>query len=82
MRHAICVSLFGALSDPHVIGDMAVAAEQSGWGGLFVWDHVLSPVEGRWEMADPWVMLAAAAMVTDRIRLGSMVTPLPCQARA
>lgn len=42
-----------------------------------MWDHVLSPVKGRWEIADPWVVLAAAAMVTDRIRLGPMVTPLP-----
>ncbi|MGW4099731.1 LLM class flavin-dependent oxidoreductase [Mycobacterium sp. NPDC004974] len=77
MHHAIYVPLFGALSDPSAIADIAAAAEQSGWDGLFVWDHVLSPVEGRWEIADPWIALAAAAMVTDRIRLGPMVTPLP-----
>lgn len=77
MRHAIYVPLFGELSDPCAVTEIAVAAEQSGWDGLFVWDHVLSPVEGRWEIADPWVVLAAAATVTDRIRLGPMVTPLP-----
>ncbi|MFP1155475.1 LLM class flavin-dependent oxidoreductase [Mycobacterium sherrisii] len=77
MRHAIYVPLFGALADPHAMADIAVAAEQSGWDGLFVWDHVLSPIEGHWEIADPWVVLAAVAVVTDRIRLGPMVTPLP-----
>jgi alkanesulfonate monooxygenase SsuD/methylene tetrahydromethanopterin reductase-like flavin-dependent oxidoreductase (luciferase family) len=77
MRHAIHVPLFGALADPHAFADIARAAEQAGWDGLFVWDHILSPVAGEWEIADPWIALAGAAMVTDRIRLGPMVTPLP-----
>lgn len=77
MRHAIYVPLFGALADPHAIVDLAEAAEQSGWQGFFVWDHVLSPINGDWEIADPWVALAAVATVTDRIHLGPMVTPLP-----
>lgn len=77
MRHAIYVPLFGSLADPRIIMDLAEAADLRGWDGLFVWDHVLSPVEGRWEIADPWVVLAAVAVVTDRIRLGPMVTPLP-----
>ncbi|OBB81488.1 luciferase [Mycobacterium colombiense] len=77
MRHAIYVPLFGTLADPGAIADIAGAAEHAGWDGFFVWDHVLSPLGGEWEIADPWVVLAAAAMVTDRIRLGPMVTPLP-----
>jgi alkanesulfonate monooxygenase SsuD/methylene tetrahydromethanopterin reductase-like flavin-dependent oxidoreductase (luciferase family) len=77
VRSAIHVPLFGALADPHAIADIARAAEQRGWDGLFVWDHVLSPVVGEWDIADPWIVLAGAAMVTDRIRLGPMVTPLP-----
>ncbi|HEU0191736.1 MAG TPA: LLM class flavin-dependent oxidoreductase [Mycobacterium sp.] len=77
MRHAIHLPLFGALADPHAFADIARAAERSGWDGLFVWDHLLSPVAGEWDIADPWIALAAAATVTDRIRLGPMVTPLP-----
>ncbi|HET9875413.1 MAG TPA: LLM class flavin-dependent oxidoreductase [Mycobacterium sp.] len=77
MRHAIHVPLFGALADPHAIADIARAAEEAGWDGFFVWDHILSPVGGQWDIADPWIILAGAAMVTDRIRLGPMVTPLP-----
>jgi len=77
MRRAIHVPLFGTLADPRVIADIACAAEQNGWDGLFVWDHVLSPVAGEWDIADPWITLAAAAAATTRIRLGPMVTPLP-----
>lgn len=77
MRRAIHLPLFGALADPPAIFDIARAAEEAGWDALFVWDHLLSPVPGEWEIADPWIVLAGAAMVTDRIRLGPMVTPLP-----
>jgi alkanesulfonate monooxygenase SsuD/methylene tetrahydromethanopterin reductase-like flavin-dependent oxidoreductase (luciferase family) len=77
MRHAIFMPLFGALADPHAVADIARSAEESGWDGLFVWDHVLSIVPGEWEIAEPWIALAAAALATDRIRLGPMVTPLP-----
>ncbi|MDP7707656.1 LLM class flavin-dependent oxidoreductase [Mycobacterium sp. TY815] len=65
------------MADPHAITDIAGTAEEAGWGGLFVWDHVLSPIPGEWDIADPWVVLAAVATVTRRIRIGTMVTPLP-----
>lgn len=77
VRHAIYLTLFGALSDPRIIMDIAKAADKRGFDGLFVWDHVLSPVPGEWDLADPWIALAAAATVTRRLRLGTMVTPLP-----
>jgi alkanesulfonate monooxygenase SsuD/methylene tetrahydromethanopterin reductase-like flavin-dependent oxidoreductase (luciferase family) len=77
VHHAIFMPPLGELADPHAIIDIAIAAEESGWDGLFVWDHVLSPIGGDWAIADPWVALAAAAAGTSRIRLGPMVTPLP-----
>jgi alkanesulfonate monooxygenase SsuD/methylene tetrahydromethanopterin reductase-like flavin-dependent oxidoreductase (luciferase family) len=43
-------------------------AEEAGWDGYFVWDAV-------WGV-DPWVSLTAAAMVTERIKLGTMLTPV------
>ena len=58
-----------------VEGILAREMEEAGWDGISVWDHIL-PEDGM-ETADPWVMLAAAAMVTDRIRLMTLVTPLP-----
>jgi alkanesulfonate monooxygenase SsuD/methylene tetrahydromethanopterin reductase-like flavin-dependent oxidoreductase (luciferase family) len=54
--------------DPRTAADFARMAEEAGWDGFFVWE----PVWG----FDAWVMLAAAAMQTDRIRLGTMITPL------
>ena len=52
------------------------AAEDNGWDGLFVWDHVLSPLPESWEISDPWIVLAAIAATTRSIRLGTMVTPI------
>lgn len=54
--------------DALTAANFAREAEQSGWDGFFVWE----PVWG----IDAWVSLAAAAMVTDRIRLGTMITPV------
>jgi alkanesulfonate monooxygenase SsuD/methylene tetrahydromethanopterin reductase-like flavin-dependent oxidoreductase (luciferase family) len=45
-------------------------------GWLFVWDHVVFPVGGVHEVADPWVLLTVMAMATERIRLGPLVTPV------
>ena len=54
--------------DARTAADFAQAAEAAGWDGFFVWE----PVWG-W---DAWVMLTAAALCTERIRLGTMITPL------
>ena len=43
-------------------------AETAGWDGFFMWE----PVWG----VDPWVMLGAVAARTQRIRLGTMLTPV------
>jgi alkanesulfonate monooxygenase SsuD/methylene tetrahydromethanopterin reductase-like flavin-dependent oxidoreductase (luciferase family) len=67
MRHGIYVPLFGALADPHAVVEIGTAAEEYEWDGLFVWDHVLSPVPGQCDIADPWIALAAAAAATRRI---------------
>jgi probable F420-dependent oxidoreductase len=74
MRHGICVANLGSYADPHVTVRLARVAEASGWDGLFVWDH-LGFVWGP-PAADPWVTLAAVASATERIRIGTMVTPV------
>ena len=76
MLHAISLPPFGELSDPNVVVDIAVAAEETGWDAVFVWDHLLRPVEQATLIADPWVTMAAIAMKTSRIRIGPMVTPI------
>lgn len=54
--------------DAKVAAESATLAEKFGWDGFFVWEPV-------WGM-DAWVSLAAAAMVTEKIRLGTMLTPI------
>ena len=54
-------------ADADEIGDLAAAAEESGWDGVFVWE----PVWG----VDAWISLAVAATRTTRIRLGTLLTP-------
>jgi alkanesulfonate monooxygenase SsuD/methylene tetrahydromethanopterin reductase-like flavin-dependent oxidoreductase (luciferase family) len=76
VKRAIDVPPFDELADPRLVAELAVAAEQRGWDGFFVWDHIVyrAPVRA---VADPWVTLAAIACATSRVRIGPMITPLP-----
>jgi alkanesulfonate monooxygenase SsuD/methylene tetrahydromethanopterin reductase-like flavin-dependent oxidoreductase (luciferase family) len=75
MRSGLFVPIFDALADPALVARLSAEAEEAGWDGIFLWDHV------RWrepvlEVADAWITLAAIATATQTIRLGPMVTPL------
>jgi alkanesulfonate monooxygenase SsuD/methylene tetrahydromethanopterin reductase-like flavin-dependent oxidoreductase (luciferase family) len=76
VKHALFLPIFDELADPAVVARLAAEAEEAGWDGLFVWDHIAyrAPVEA---VADPWVTLSAVACATERMRLGPMVSPLP-----
>ncbi|MGN9906026.1 LLM class flavin-dependent oxidoreductase [Phytohabitans sp. LJ34] len=75
LRSGLFLPLFDELADPVLVARLAAEAEEAGWHGVFVWDHVhwREPVT---ELADAWITLAAIATSTERIRLGPMVTPL------
>jgi alkanesulfonate monooxygenase SsuD/methylene tetrahydromethanopterin reductase-like flavin-dependent oxidoreductase (luciferase family) len=75
VRFGLHVPNFGPFADPQVIGELAGAAEARGWAGFFLWDHVARS-EGTFPMCDPWIALAIAAMSTERLRIGPLVTPL------
>jgi alkanesulfonate monooxygenase SsuD/methylene tetrahydromethanopterin reductase-like flavin-dependent oxidoreductase (luciferase family) len=47
--------------------ELAAIAEEAGWDQVFSWEAV-------WGQ-DAWVTLGAAAMATERIRLGTLLTP-------
>src|SRR5262252_10153809 len=49
--------------------EQAILAEQAGWDGVFVWEAGYG--------VDAWTLLAAMAARTSRVRLGTMLTPLP-----
>jgi len=73
-RAALWLPLFGDLADPRVVAELAVEAEEHGWGGIFTWDHVNWRGPSR-AIADPWVTLASIASLTTELRIGPMVTP-------
>jgi alkanesulfonate monooxygenase SsuD/methylene tetrahydromethanopterin reductase-like flavin-dependent oxidoreductase (luciferase family) len=73
-RRGIFVAPFEGLADAGVLARLASRAEEAGWDGFFLWDHVdyRAPVQA---LADPWISLAAIACATERIVIGPLVTP-------
>lgn len=65
MKYGIVLPFFDAADT----ADSAVKAEQAGWDGIFLAESV-------WGV-DAWLALTAAAMRTERVRLGTMLTPVP-----
>src|SRR5699024_8860539 len=65
------VGCFGTVDQ---VVEMAVAAEDAGWDGFFTWDGISV---GAMDTFDPWAVLGALAVRTERITLGAMVFALP-----
>jgi alkanesulfonate monooxygenase SsuD/methylene tetrahydromethanopterin reductase-like flavin-dependent oxidoreductase (luciferase family) len=76
MRYGVCVPNLGEFADPRRVGELARLAEEAGWDGVFVWDHVVFAFGEMAEVADPWVLLTVVALATERIRFGPLVTPV------
>jgi probable F420-dependent oxidoreductase len=79
MKFGIYLPNFGPFGEARAVADLARDAENSGWDGFFLWDHVAPLDDDHHPLpcADPWVALTAAAMQTTSILLGTTVTPLP-----
>ena len=54
--------------------ELAAIAEQAGYDGIFCEDYITYWSEPDCPTADPWIALAAMAVATERIRLGTTVT--------
>src|SRR5919199_842522 len=69
MHYGVEVVTLGDYADPRPVVRLAQAAEAAGWEGLFIWDHLAFA----WGVpsGDPWVMLAAVAQATKRIKIGT-----------
>ena len=74
MKHGLLVANIGSYADVRTTVAQAQAAEAAGWDALLVWDHLAFA----WGMpaADPWITLAAVATATERIAIGTGVTPV------
>ena len=74
MKFGVYLPNFGAFGDARILAGLAQDAEEAGWDGFFIWDHVARAFVT--ETVDPWVALAAIALQTERVRIGALVTPL------
>ena len=76
LLRAIAVPNFG--EEPAGLIELGVAAEEAGFDGFFLWDHIVfSNRDDGPPVIDPWLVLAVVAARTSRIRLGTMITPVP-----
>ncbi len=65
MRHGVVIP---SAREPEIV-ELIRLAEDSGWDGAFSWESVWGH--------HAWVALGAAAAVTERVRLGTLLTPAP-----
>jgi alkanesulfonate monooxygenase SsuD/methylene tetrahydromethanopterin reductase-like flavin-dependent oxidoreductase (luciferase family) len=76
LLRGVAVPCFG--EDPAGLIELGVQAERAGFDGFFIWDHIVFSNSGNGPpIVDPWLVLAVVAARTSRIKIGTMVTPLP-----
>jgi len=78
MKFGIYAPNFGnAFGNPKRLTKLAVEAEKSGWDGFFLWDHIIDSEDMTPEFVDPFIALTSVAENTEKIHIGTTVTPLP-----
>jgi alkanesulfonate monooxygenase SsuD/methylene tetrahydromethanopterin reductase-like flavin-dependent oxidoreductase (luciferase family) len=76
LQRGIAVPCFG--TDPAELIELGVATELAGFDGYFLWDHIVFSNSGDGPpIVDPWVVLSVVAARTSRIRIGTVITPVP-----
>jgi len=75
-KFGIYIANHGITSNPQDYVKLAKSAEECGWEGFFLWDHVFLPWAPEQDVLDPWVILSAIATQTNKLTLGTTVTPL------
>lgn len=83
LRHGLVLPNWAVDGETDRLVEYAVAAEEAGWDGVFLADHLIFPprqpeqaVDEHGAFPDPWITMAGIASRTDEIRLGSWVTPM------
>lgn len=73
MKYGLSIPI-GGFNDINLFGEIAYQAEVAGWDGLFIEDYIV--YHTGIVTFDPWIILGVMATRTERIRLGTCVTPL------
>ena len=76
MRYGLALPNGGVCGDARILAELGCLAEEAGWEGVFVEDYIVHQSDGAVPTCDPWIALAAMAVGTRRVRLGTSVTPL------
>lgn len=76
LRFGLYLPNFGEVAYARTLAELALESEDAGWDGFFLWDHVMHSKTQRSPMVDSLTALAAIAVKTKRIRLGTTITPL------
>lgn len=76
VKFGVYIANHGISDDPEDYVKLAITAEENDWDGFFIWDHVYLPWSKKEPVIDPWIMLAAIASHTKKIRIGTTVTAL------
>jgi alkanesulfonate monooxygenase SsuD/methylene tetrahydromethanopterin reductase-like flavin-dependent oxidoreductase (luciferase family) len=76
MKYGLSLPTGGECGDPTFLVELARSAEEAGWDGLFLEDYVCYQGDPVAPTCDTWTVLAAIAMQTRQVVLGSSVTPL------
>jgi alkanesulfonate monooxygenase SsuD/methylene tetrahydromethanopterin reductase-like flavin-dependent oxidoreductase (luciferase family) len=74
MKFSLSLMNFDYFGDVNVIAQLAREAEDAGWDAVFISDHV------NWKdmgfHVDPWIALGLIADRTERVLIGTAVTPI------
>src|SRR5262245_4231679 len=76
MQYAVNLPVVAPFSDPRTLVDLAQTAEATGWDAVFVWDSLLFDQQWQPPIVDPWIILAAIATSTERVKIGTMIAQL------
>jgi alkanesulfonate monooxygenase SsuD/methylene tetrahydromethanopterin reductase-like flavin-dependent oxidoreductase (luciferase family) len=76
MRYGLALPTGGECGDPRFLVELAERAEAAGWEGVFLEDYVVFQGDPTAPTCDPWIALAGMALRTERVVLGTAVTPL------
>src|SRR5258708_1383122 len=76
MQHGLELPNMCPGGNVQVLVQLACLAEEAGWDGVFLEDYIIHHAATDAPTFDPWVVLTAIALRTERVRLGTTITPL------